>query len=500
MSQIVSSLTEAQKKKYSEKLDEVRTILWKMKTYRESATKKETSKFAYEEVLKQCATDPTIFAYLNLLNKKGQPYKLYDYQDLVINDNSRHVIVAKGRKIGFTDIASIKALHLALFNPNFSIVIASKTQNMAKRIIQRIREFLMTAPLIKYETIKGDTDNKFEVWIKNYGGKTHSKIISVVAGDQARGEDAHVLIIDEAAFIENGEYNYHEVLSPIVTYHNGQIILISTPPKVPIGFFTKAFKNEAWSRYHFKTNICPDITEKFLAEKRASMLEAQYLREYEAMFLSDENRAYTLKEVEDAVDENIILGSSCTEPVFIGIDWGETNSQSAYCIIKAEHKVTEQGTETRTQIIDMKTFPKRTDYMEVIREIQSICNKKYNVRMILADAGIGRGQISNMMDMRSNGELNCDMIEEFTFGGTHKADLVTENKMLFEKRRVKIPNDQQLINELNSYQQEYNPLTKRTKYHPPEGGDIKDHLLDAFHLANMAAIRLASPPVSLVIV
>ena len=463
-SPVVKKITKRQRKKYLSKLSSVQELLLDFENNK-------------TEIYKRCI-DPTIFAYVNLKNKELNPYTMYDYQDIVANDKARHVIVAKGRKIGMTDIVSIMALHSALFNDSWTIVVASKTQDMAKRIIQRIKEFMLTMRIVKYKDLTGSVDNKFELGIKNIGKKTWSKIISVVANDSARGEDGHQLILDEAAFIEDGDYVYHEVLAPIVTYHQGQIVLISTPPKHPVGFFWEAYNNPIWSKYHFPSIVCPRITEDFLAEKRLSMMKAQFQREYMGEFFSDENSCFSEEEITRAIDQKLALGRYPLEPVCIGIDWGETRSRSAMCVVKP---MRDEFGNVSIKVVDLREFPENTDYMSIIRELEGMC-KRYHVQQILADAGIGRGQISTMHEMGLP-------VQEYAFGGTNKSTLVSETKLLFEKNRITIPNQKQLIMELSVYEAEYNPLTGRHSYHSPRHSKVKDHLLDAFMLANYSAVR-----------
>lgn len=436
--------------------------------------------------------DVTTFAYINLRNKEGKAYKLFDYQDIIVNSQEKRIIVAKGRKIGATDIISILALYKALIHPNWEIVVASKTQDMAKRIIDRVKLFLKTCPAYYDDpNLKGllEIDNRFEIWLKHgkKGEKTaYSKIISVVAGESARGVDPDLLIVDEAAFIgeganvKNADYIYKEILEPSVTFKNGQIFLISTPPKLPVGFFWEAFNSPYWKKFHFPTSICPIVTEEFLQQRKDEMTDAAFRREHLGEFFADEATYFSQREIDDAIDSDIVLGQHTEQTEYIGVDWGETQSQCARVHVIAENR--ENPKEMKVKVINLVEYPKKTDYKIVVGELEDIYKRKRNIN-VLADAGIGRGQISWLKSFNVP-------VQEYSFSGTRKGDLFTELKILFEKRKILIPNNKQLINELTVYQADYDRVTQRVKYHAPKEGKIADHVLDALALACFAAVRM----------
>ncbi len=478
--EIVTEVSPEQQQKYDQKIKQV----WESQEQILAETNIPNKKKLRYHLLDLC-DDVSVFAYLNLINKSNKPYKLFSYQDLIVNEKSKNVIVAKGRKIGATDIISILILHRAMFNDNYTVVVASKTQDMARRIIDRVRMFLVSCPTY-YKNIVGDVDNKFEIWIKNANKKTYSPIISVVAGESARGVDAHLLVVDEAAFIgegtvQNADYIYREILAPTISAHDGQTFLISTPPKVPIGFFWEAFNSSYWKKYHFPSKVCPLITPDFLAKMKDEMTDAAYRREYLGEFFADTGTYFSQKEIEDAVDKELVIPLHTEQPEYIGIDWGETLSNSARVHVICE----KENDKVIIKVVNFVEYPLKTDFAHIIKEINNIYERKKNVR-ILADAGVGRGQISVMKDMGLP-------VEEYTFGGTKKGDLYTELKILFEKRKIVIPNHTQLINELSVYQAEYNPLTQRTRYHQPKDSKVSDHILDAFALACFNAVRLIKP-------
>src|SRR3990167_3533135 len=488
--EVTTQVNQEQKKKYQEKFQKVLKIQNEILAETDESRQK-LLKYKY---LSLCEDDVFSFAFINLKDKKGFPYKLYDYQDLIANDKSKRILVAKGRKIGATDVISIRLLHKAIYNKNWELVVASKTQDMAKRIIERIRGFIRNVPVYyDYNDVFGGLDNKFELSIKHDKGKANSKIISVVAGDSARGIDPDELWVDEAAFIgegpqKNADYIFREILAPSVTFKNAVIGLVSTPPKQPIGFFYESYKSKYWAKYHFPSFICPVITPEILEQWKDEMTYDAYRREILGEFFASNVTYFSHQEINDAIDTGIEIPLYTEQTEYIGVDWGETLSNSARVHVICDREIDKENLKTKVnvKVINIKEYPLKTDYAFIIKELENIKNRRNGNIRILADAGVGRGQISVMKDMGMP-------VEEYSFGGTKKGDLFTELKILFEKRRIKIPDHKQLINELSVYQAEYNPITQRTKYHQPKDSKISEHILDALALACFAAVRFSKP-------
>ena len=59
--------------------------------------------------------DPTIWAYKVLKDKQNKPLRLRGYQDRIINDKHRFIVIAAANQIGKTwSIGCVKAIHHAI--------------------------------------------------------------------------------------------------------------------------------------------------------------------------------------------------------------------------------------------------------------------------------------------------------------------------------------------------------------------------------------------------
>lgn len=165
-------------------------------------------------------------------------YKLFGQQKKLIKayDKHRHNIVAKPRQAGIsTTTAAYLAVKIALSTPSKPQAIEILANNLvqAQEFLSKIREFTTQIPTW--------------VWGKYYNynkannghiiGKGAAKRIEFMNGsyvaakpctkDALRGTAPTYLVIDEAAFVENGAETY--AAAAAATSTGGKMILISTP-------------------------------------------------------------------------------------------------------------------------------------------------------------------------------------------------------------------------------------------------------------------------------
>ena len=104
------------------------------------------------------------------------------------------------------------------------------------------------------------------------------------SGKTLRGDTAHLIIIDEAAFVP--EVVISEVVLPMLATTEGTAILLSTPfDKRHI--FYKAFTSGKWSKYSYPTSMNPLVKQEFLDEQRELVGEQRFAQEYLAEFVDE---------------------------------------------------------------------------------------------------------------------------------------------------------------------------------------------------------------------
>jgi len=184
-----------------------------------------------KDVIKQefvkCAQDPVYFMkkyYWIQHPQRGRiQFGLYPFQEKVLNlfRNNSYCITNKSRQLGISTLVSAYSLWLMLFNKDKTILVIATKQETAKNMVTKIRFAYDNLP--SWLRIKAVEDNKLSLRLLN---GSQVKAISA-SGDAGRSEAVSLLVIDEAAFIENIEEIFASAQQTLAT--GGGCIAISTP-------------------------------------------------------------------------------------------------------------------------------------------------------------------------------------------------------------------------------------------------------------------------------
>ena len=436
-------------------------------------------------------TDPTLFAYFHFKNIHGKPFTAFSYQDIILNDESKTIAVCIARQSGKSTMAAIKALHAAYFNDNYVIVIISGTKPQSMELIKRMRELMHSAKFDWSVLAPSKKESRTEIVIKNKNNKTFSRIICVPATDGARGYTANLVIIDEAAFIENGNYIFNSVARPMVRFTKGQIILLSTP-NGKRGFFWNSFNSKYWSTYQFDWRVCPVNTEEEMQQLKEgpdAMTTMQFNSEYEAKFVSSQNAYFTHKDIQNAISEDAGLGIRSAEDIVVGVDFGKVNDQSVILIGKFEDPMALPQDKVIV-VIERIVKPLGTNYGPIIGELKSIWDKYHPRLMVLDATGVGEAPADLIKEYGANAEA-------LKFSLQKKESIYTNLKIFFEQGRIKIPNVRDMIDQLEIL--EYTHTDRgNLMLHAPSGAH--DDECDALACLVWGMSRIIAPPASLTIV
>ena len=175
---------------------------------------------------KKCSTDPEHFIsqYIKVTHPvRGLvPFRLYPFQERILSDleENRFNILRKFRQAGCTTIAAAYSLWMIIFQKHKQVVILSKGDAESTEVLDRIK--LMYDELPEFLKPGIQEDNKHTLKLK-----TGSTIKSRPSGKQSgRSLAGSLLIIDEAAFIENIDTIWAAVYPIIST--GGRAFVLST--------------------------------------------------------------------------------------------------------------------------------------------------------------------------------------------------------------------------------------------------------------------------------
>ena len=179
----------------------------------------------------------------------------------ILDLDAKYLMLCCNRQWGKTTTIALKALHHALSHNDQSIVILSRTKLQAGILIERATNF---AARLGHK-IRRVLGHQYSLKLPN-----GSRIFAVAHNtDTSVGGTANVLIVDEAALVQDEVY---WSVSPYVGRTKGAIWLLSTPRR-QVGFFYNFWhdRDPQWTKIFSTVDDCPTIQKDFLdLHKRAN--------------------------------------------------------------------------------------------------------------------------------------------------------------------------------------------------------------------------------------
>ena len=183
-------------------------------------------KIIAQEYIK-CAKDPSYFmkkyCYIQHPTRGRILFNLYPFQSKVLHlfRDELYIITLKSRQLGISTLASAYSLWLMLFHKDKNVLALATTQATARNLVTKT--MFMYDQLPKWLRLPALEKNKLSLRLKN-GSKITAKSSNA---DAARSEAVSLLLIDEAAFIDNIEETFTAAQQTLAT--GGQCMALSTP-------------------------------------------------------------------------------------------------------------------------------------------------------------------------------------------------------------------------------------------------------------------------------
>ena len=183
-------------------------------------------KIIAQEYIK-CAKDPAYFmrkyCYIQHPTRGRILFALYPFQEKVLHlfRDNQYLITLKSRQLGISTLASAYSLWLMLFHKDKNVLALATTQATARNLVTKVT--FMYDQLPKWLKLPAVEKNKLSLRLKN-GSKVQAKSSSP---DAARSEAVSLLLMDEAAFIDNIDETFTAAQQTLAT--GGQCMALSTP-------------------------------------------------------------------------------------------------------------------------------------------------------------------------------------------------------------------------------------------------------------------------------
>ena len=192
-----------------------------------------------QEYLK-CAKDPVHFmrkyCYIQHPQRGRIQFNLYPFQEKVLTlmKDNPYSIILKSRQLGISTLSAAHSLWLMTFHKDKNILCIATKQETAKNMVTKVK--FMYENLPSWLKVDAAENNKLNLRLKN-GSQIKATSASSDAG---RSEAVSLLLIDEAAFIDNIGEIWASAQQTLAT--GGGCIALSTP------YGTGNWFHQTWTR------------------------------------------------------------------------------------------------------------------------------------------------------------------------------------------------------------------------------------------------------------
>jgi hypothetical protein len=217
------------------------------------------------------------------------------WQADVMQSSSKRIMLNCSRQSGKSTIASIMALHRALYYPDSLILLVSPSLRQSQELYKKVQYY--------YKMLEMDAklpeENRMSMILKN-----GSRIISLPSSaEKLRGFSSVTLLIeDEAAQVPDELYR---TTRPMLAVSNGSHILMSTPYGKRGHFFEEWTGQNDWHRVEIPATRCNRISSEFLEEERISLGEWWYKQEYCCEFGDTIDTLFTYDMIQSAMSDDV---------------------------------------------------------------------------------------------------------------------------------------------------------------------------------------------------
>jgi hypothetical protein len=183
-------------------------------------------KIIRQEYLK-CASDPVHFmkkyCFIQHPQRGRVIFNLYPFQEKVLNlfNDNPYSIILKSRQLGISTLSAGYSLWLMLFHKDKNILCIATKQETARNMVTKVKFMFDNLP--SWLKITAPENNKLSLRLSN-GSQIKA---TSAASDAGRSEAVSLLIVDEAAFIDNIGEIWASAQQTLAT--GGGAIVLSTP-------------------------------------------------------------------------------------------------------------------------------------------------------------------------------------------------------------------------------------------------------------------------------
>lgn len=372
-------------------------------------------------------------AFLKKLAKAG--WKPHKGQIEYLLSKARFRVLACGRRWGKTDAAAADIAYRITEKDSSRQIAIAPTLAQARIVFERVKWMLLAAGVLftavstPYPTIR-----------VHEGGNKKARILHVLdarSGHEAknlRGEGAHHILMDEAAFVP--ESLITDVAMPMLAANHGRMTLISTPRgrNFFYRFFLMGQRGEKgfWSRQSPSIEN-PAVEREYLDLQREILTESAFRTEYEAEFLDSSSAVFSAEALDAALNAPIVPEGE----TIVGVDWARYRDTTGFVAVR--------GTMRRAEVFHVSQWS-ALRWSEQIARVSDLCAELNAKRLICDATGVGDPVTEQLREAMPDAH-----IEGFTFTRNSKREIIERLIWLLERQYLRLPANPELLREMEHF-------------------------------------------------
>jgi hypothetical protein len=450
------------------------------------------------------AKDPVVWARHFL---QAQPRA---YQILILRDPSLRKVLRAGRRLGKTFTLAINLLHYSYTHKDGRCLVVAPMKTQVELIYQEILRIAskndivfnsitrkVTSPQFMMEFSNGSTIRFFTSGMRS-GGKS----------DVARGQEAHLIILDEMDYMHSGDLDaLYAMLQKTAEDQPDKTLIGASTPTGRREKFWEWCNSNRFKEFWFPSYVNPFFAKEQEEEFREQYSEVGYRHEIEADWGEDSEGVYPRK----YVDLSFVSPAWKYEPTVnsarsfytIGVDWDKYGAGTNIVVLEVcGNDYEDERFKNKIKLCYREEIDKSeytlTKAVDRIVELNRIFNPKH----IYVDRGFGEVQVELLHKKGIEDEKSGlkNKVKGISFAETievrdpytqlpvkkeMKPFMVDNLRQYLEKEKVLFPeSDEELYLQLISYIVVRTTQTGRPVFEA--GGSAMDHAHDALMLALLA--------------
>jgi len=432
------------------------------------------------------------------------------YQTLILRDPALRKVLRAGRRLGKTFSMAIYLLHYSYTHKDGRSLVIAPMKTQVELIYQEILRLASKSEIVTNSITRKVTSPQFMIQFSN--GSTirffTSGMRSGGKSDVARGQEAHVIVLDEMDYMNPDDLDaLYAMLQKTAEDQPDKVLIGASTPTGRRERFWEWCRSERFKEFWFPSYCNPFFSKDQEDEFREEYSESGYRHEIEADWGEDSEGVYPRRYVDRAFIEpswNYIPEITSARSFYtIGVDWDKYGAGTNIVVLEACHDNYEDERFRGKVRLAYREEIQKSEYTltSAVSRIVEL-NSSFNPKFIYVDRGYGEVQVEllHKYGVENPGSGLKDKVKGVAFSESIeirdpytklpikkeiKPYMVDNLRQYLEREQVLFPlSDEEMYLQLISYVVVRTTQTGRPVFEA--GGSAVDHAHDALMLALLA--------------